>query len=145
MIFSHFPFPLYISTSIDTYVVLSHRDESAASSRREDRRDGGGGGGGSGKPVDTSAFRPDKDFAGVDRSKRVEPRGRPVEFEREAGYGQKNIMLTVIIVLLILSVSVSYSHSSSMAGPTSVQQPSSSAKAADPFGDIDAFLKEAKS
>jgi len=78
-------------------------------------RGGAGAGGGGGRPVDTAAFRPDKDFSGVDRSKKPESRSRPVEFEREIG--------------------------SSMAGPTSVAPP----KAADPFGDIDAFLKEAKS
>lgn len=38
-----------------------------------------------GRPVDTAAFRPDKDFSGVDRSKRPEARTRPVEFEREIG------------------------------------------------------------
>jgi len=32
----------------------------------------------------TAQFRPDKDFSGVDRSKKVEQRSRPVEFERDS-------------------------------------------------------------
>lgn len=35
------------------------------------------------KLLDTSKFRPDKDFSGVDRSKPIEPRDKPVEFEKE--------------------------------------------------------------
>ncbi len=52
----------------------------------------------------------------MDRSKRAEPRGRPVEFEREMG--------------------------TSMPGPIAGGQ--QQGKQQDPFGDIDAFLKEAK-
>jgi SNW domain-containing protein 1 len=40
--------------------------------------------GGAGGHLSTSQFRPDKDFSGVDRSRKAEPRTRPVEFERAA-------------------------------------------------------------
>jgi SNW domain-containing protein 1 len=35
-----------------------------------------------GKSLDTSKFKPDRDFTGVDRSQKAAPRSRPVEFEK---------------------------------------------------------------